>query len=161
VAVLFFASGARAGLHRISFYQQQISLAPALLLIACLLLYLALVAAALIDSIIRPLQTLSNVVSSLREGDYSFRARGARSSESGNQDALSELAWEVNALADLLQKQRVRSLEATALLARILEVMHTPLFAFDRDNRLQLVNDAGARLLECLTHAASAAARTS
>ncbi len=130
------------------FYQQQISLAPALLLIACLLLYLALVAAALIDSIIRPLQTLSNVVSSLREGDYSFRARGARSSESGNQDALSELAWEVNALADLLQKQRVRSLEATALLARILEVMHTPLFAFDRDNRLQLVNDAGARLLE-------------
>jgi HAMP domain-containing protein len=91
------------------FYQQQISLAPALLLIACLLLYLALVAAALIDSIIRPLQTLSNVVSSLREGDYSFRARGARSSESGNQDALSELAWEVNALADLLQKQRVRS----------------------------------------------------
>jgi len=130
------------------FYQQQISLAPALLIIACLLLYLALVAAALIDSIIRPLQTLSNVVSSLREGDYSFRARGARSSESGNQDALSELAWEVNALADLLQKQRVRSLEATALLARILEVMHTPLFAFDRDNRLQLVNDAGARLLE-------------
>jgi nitrogen fixation/metabolism regulation signal transduction histidine kinase len=130
------------------FYQQQISFAPALLLICCLLLYLALVAAALIDSIIRPLQTLSNVVSSLREGDYSFRARGARSSESGNQDALSELAWEVNALADLLQKQRVRSLEATALLARILEVMHTPLFAFDRDNRLQLVNDAGARLLE-------------
>jgi nitrogen fixation/metabolism regulation signal transduction histidine kinase len=130
------------------FYQQQISLAPALLLITCLLLYLVLVAAALIDSIIRPLQTLSNVVSSLREGDYSFRARGARSSESGNQDALSELAWEVNALADLLQKQRVRSLEATALLARILEVMHAPLFAFDRDNRLQLVNDAGARLLE-------------
>ena len=50
---------------------------------------------------------------------------------------------EVNALADLLQKQRVRSLEATALLARILEVMHAPLFAFDRENVLQLVNDAG------------------
>lgn len=130
------------------FYQEKISLSPALLLIACLLLYLALVAAALIDGIIRPLQTLSNVVSSLREGDYSFRARGARSIESGDQDALSELAWEINALADLLQKQRVRSLEATALLARILEVMHSPLFAFDHDNRLQLVNDAGARLLE-------------
>ena len=87
-----------------------------------------LVAAALVEGLIRPLQTLSNVVSSLREGDYSFRARGA-----GTHDAFGELAGEVNALADLLQKQRVRSLEATALLARILEVMHAPLFAFDRE----------------------------
>jgi nitrogen fixation/metabolism regulation signal transduction histidine kinase len=129
------------------FSQQQISMAAALLIGGCLLIYLALVAGALIDSFVRPLQTLSNVVSSLREGDYSFRARGAGSRDSGNQDALGELAAEVNALADLLQKQRVRSLEATALLARILEVMHTPLFAFDRDEMLQLINDAGAGLL--------------
>jgi nitrogen fixation/metabolism regulation signal transduction histidine kinase len=92
--------------------------------------------------LVRPLQTLSNVVASLREGDYSFRARGA-----GSQDALGELATEINALADLLQKQRVRSLEATALLARILEVMHTPLFAFDRHDRLQLASNSGAQLL--------------
>ncbi|MDR3774497.1 MAG: ATP-binding protein [Terracidiphilus sp.] len=130
-------------------YQKEIALAPALLLIGCLLLYLAVVAAALIEGLIRPLQTLSNVVSSLREGDYSFRARGA-----GPQDAFSELAAEVNLLADLLQKQRVRSLEATALLARILEVMHAPLFAFDRENLLQLVNNAGVKLLG-LTHARS------
>jgi len=129
------------------FYQQQIGLAPALLWVACLLLYLALVAVALIDSIVRPLQTLSNVVAALREGDYSFRARGASAREAGNQDAYSELAWEINALADLLQKQRVRSLEATALLARILEVMHAPLFAFDRNDLLQLVNNAGVKLL--------------
>ena len=112
-------------------------------------MYLVLVAAALIEGLIRPLQTLSNVVSSLREGDYSFRARGASA-----QDALGELAGEVNALADLLQKQRVRSLEATALLARILEVMHAPLFAFDRDDTLQLVNNAGLKLLG-LPHARS------
>jgi nitrogen fixation/metabolism regulation signal transduction histidine kinase len=91
---------------------------------------------------VRPMQTLSNVVASLREGDYSFRARGA-----GAPDALGELATEVNALADLLQKQRVRSLESTALLARILEVMHAPLFAFDRENLLQLVNDSALKLL--------------
>ena len=60
---------------------------------------------------------------------------------------MGELASEINALADLLQKQRVRSLEATALLARILEVMHAPLFAFDREDLLQLVNNAGAQLL--------------
>jgi nitrogen fixation/metabolism regulation signal transduction histidine kinase len=120
----------------------RIGFTPALLLVVCLLLYLLLVAAALIEGLVRPLQTLSNVVSSLREGDYSFRARGASAP-----DAVGELAAEVNALADLLQKQRVRSLEATALLARILEVMHAPLFAFDRDNTLQLVNNAGLKLL--------------
>ena len=72
---------------------------------------------------------------------------------------LGELAAEINALADLLQKQRVRSLEATALLARILEVMHAPLFAFDRENLLQLVNTAGTQLLgrpyaRCFGHTA-------
>src|ERR1019366_3513111 len=135
-------------------YQSHVSLGPALMVGGCLLLYLVLVAAALIEGLIRPLQTLSNVVSSLREGDYSFRARGASA-----QDALGELAGEVNALADLLQKQRVRSLEATALLARILEVMHAPIFAFDRENLLQLVNNAGAKLLgltiaRCFGHSA-------
>jgi nitrogen fixation/metabolism regulation signal transduction histidine kinase len=123
-------------------YRRQMAAAPAILLVSCLLLYLVLIAAALIETLTRPLQTLSNVVSSLREGDYSFRARGAASP-----DALGELAAEINALADLLQKQRVRSLEATALLARILEVMHAPLFAFDRDDVLQLVNVAGVQLL--------------
>lgn len=123
-------------------YQQQVTSGTALLAIGCLLLYLLLITSALVEGLIRPLQTLSNVVSSLREGDYSFRARGA-----GLADAYGELAGEVNALADLLQKQRVRSLEATALLARILEVMHSPLYAFDRDNVLQLVNEAGVQLL--------------
>jgi nitrogen fixation/metabolism regulation signal transduction histidine kinase len=123
-------------------YQHQVSASPAILVAVCLLLYLVLVAASLTDGLIRPLQTLANVVSSLREGDYSFRARGASS-----RDAYGELAAEVNALADLLQKQRVRSLEATALLARILEVMHSPLYAFDRENVLQLVNEAGVQLL--------------
>ena len=118
------------------------TLAPSLLILCSLLLYVVLIAAALIESMIRPMQTLSNVVASLREGDYSFRARGAAS-----KDPLGELASEINALADLLQKQRVRSLEATALLARILEVMHAPLFAFDRENLLQLVNNAGIELL--------------
>jgi two-component system nitrogen regulation sensor histidine kinase NtrY len=122
--------------------KEQLSGTSAALVGVCLLIYMLLVAAALIESFVRPLQTLSNVVSSLREADYSFRARGA-----GTQDAFAEVAAEVNALADLLQRQRVRSLEATALLARILEVMHAPLFAFDRENLLQLVNSAGTRLL--------------
>jgi two-component system, NtrC family, nitrogen regulation sensor histidine kinase NtrY len=123
-------------------YQRQLTVTNALLLACCVLLYIALTITALIDGFVRPLQTLSNVLASLREGDYSFRARGA-----GAGDALGELSAEVNALADLLQRQRVHSLETTALLARMLEVMHTPLFAFNRENRLQLVNDAGLELL--------------
>ena len=129
-------------LAAIFLYRYRVGFAAGLLLFVCLVIYLLLAAAALIEGMIRPLQTLSNVVSSLREGDYSFRARGASAP-----DAVGELASEVNALADLLQKQRVRSLEATALLARILEVMHAPLFAFDRDETLQLVNNAGLKLL--------------
>jgi len=123
-------------------YQLQISSPLALLLFFGLVIYLAFVASALVEGLVRPLQTLSNVVASLREGDYSFRARGA-----GGHDALGELAAEVNTLADLLQRQRVRSLEATALLGRILEVMHAPLFAFNREGLLQLVNNAGLDLL--------------
>lgn len=135
-------------------FEHHFTAGPAILLVFCLLIYFSLVSASLIDGLMRPLQTLSNVVSSLREGDYSFRARGAASP-----DALGELAAEINALADLLQKQRVRSLEATALLARILEVMHAPLFAFDREDSLQLVNNAGAQLLgrplaRCFGHTA-------
>jgi nitrogen fixation/metabolism regulation signal transduction histidine kinase len=135
-------------------FEGRMDLSLALLLGACLLIYLALVTSSLVEGIVRPLQTLSNVVASLRENDTSFRARGA-----GVDDAVGELAAEVNALADLLQKQRVRSLESTALLARMFEVMHSPLFAVDRVDTLQLVNNAGLKLLglpysRCIGHPA-------
>lgn len=98
--------------------------------------------AALHDQVIRPLQTLGNVVSALREEDYSFRARGAFPN-----DALGELAIEVNALADLLAEQRTQSVEATALLRRVVEEVDVPLFAFDPADVLKLVNSAGERLI--------------
>ena len=71
---------------------------------------------ALLDQMVRPLQTLANVVGALREEDYSFRARGAAPN-----DALGELALEINALADILTEQRIQSIEATALLRRVVE----------------------------------------
>ena len=123
-------------------YRERFGATTWIIVLACLVLYLLLVTVALIENITRPLQTLTNVVSSMREGDYSFRARGA-----GSQDELGELASEINAFADIMQKQRVHSFEATALLARILEVMHAPLFAFDREDLLRLVNNAGIKLL--------------
>src|SRR6266853_5179797 len=106
-------------------------------LIACLM-----IAASLHDHIIRPLQTLANVVGALREEDYSFRARLAVPN-----DALGELSLEVNALADLLAKHRTGAMEATALLQRVVEEVDIPIFAFDPANRLRLVNSAGEKLL--------------
>jgi two-component system, NtrC family, nitrogen regulation sensor histidine kinase NtrY len=73
-----------------------------------------LLAMALQEQTSRPLQTLSNVISALREEDYSFRARGA-----ATDDVLGELSLEVNALADLLADQRIRAIEAAALLRRV------------------------------------------
>jgi two-component system nitrogen regulation sensor histidine kinase NtrY len=102
-----------------------------------------LLAMALQDQAVRPLQTLANVVAALREEDYSFRARGA-----ATDDALGELSIEVNALADLLADQRIRAIEATALLRRVVEEIDIPLFAFDPDHILRLVNSAGEKLLQ-------------
>ena len=102
-----------------------------------------LLAIALQENATRPLQTLANVVAALREEDYSFRARNAVP-----QDALGELSLEVNALADLLSDQRTRAIEATALLRKVVEEVDIPLFAFDPDQILRLVNSAGERLLQ-------------
>jgi two-component system, NtrC family, nitrogen regulation sensor histidine kinase NtrY len=102
-----------------------------------------LLALALHEQTIRPLQTMANIVAALREEDYSFRARGA-----ATDDALGELSLEVNALADLLADQRIRAIEATALLRRVVEEIEAPLFAFDPDRVLRLVNPAGEKLLQ-------------
>ena len=103
----------------------------------------AVFALVLHEQTIRPLQTLSNVVAALREEDYSFRARGAIPD-----DALGELSLEVNALADLLADQRIRAIEATALLRRVVDEIDAPLFAFDPGAVLRLVNPAGEKLLQ-------------
>jgi two-component system nitrogen regulation sensor histidine kinase NtrY len=102
-----------------------------------------ILAMALHEQTVRPLQTLANVVASLREEDYSFRARGATT-----EDALGELSLEVNALADLLADQRIGAIEATALLRRVVEEIDAPLFAFDPERVLRLVNPAGERLVQ-------------
>src|SRR5207248_806321 len=84
-----------------------------------------LLAMALQEQTTRPLQTLSNVISALREEDYSFRARNASPN-----DVLGELSLEVNALADMLSDQKLRSVEATALLQRVVDGSDAPLFTF-------------------------------
>ncbi|HEX8174895.1 MAG TPA: ATP-binding protein [Pyrinomonadaceae bacterium] len=97
---------------------------------------------ALRERVVRPLQTISNLLAALREGDYSIRARGANTD-----DALGDVMLEINALGETLREQRLGALEATALLRKVMSRIDVAVFTFDMDERLRLVNDAGERLM--------------
>jgi len=92
--------------------------------------------------IVRPLQTLSNILAALHEGDYSIRARRATGG-----DALGEVLMEANELGQTLREQRLGALEATALLGTVMSEIDAAIFAFNAEQRLRLVNRAGERLL--------------
>ncbi|HET9040046.1 MAG TPA: hypothetical protein VFN40_07745, partial [Gemmatimonadales bacterium] len=95
------------------------------------------------ERVLRPLQTIANLLAALREGDYSIRARGARAD-----DGLSLALLEINTLSETLRGQRRHALEATALLRRVMEEIDVAVFAFDGAQRLRLVNRGGERLLD-------------
>src|SRR5512133_2759098 len=100
------------------------------------------VAFSLRQHVVFPLQTLSNLLAGLREGDSSIRARAA-----DIDDPLGEVMLEANLLAQTLREQRLDALEATALLRKVMLEIDVAVFAFDADERLRLVNRAGERLL--------------
>ncbi|HEY8507520.1 MAG TPA: ATP-binding protein [Steroidobacteraceae bacterium] len=89
-----------------------------------------------------PLQTLSNLIEAVRYGDYTLRGRRAQEN-----DPLGEVVREINMLAQTLQKQRLASMEATALVETVLEELDTAVFAFDNGSRLKLLNRAASELL--------------
>lgn len=92
--------------------------------------------------VIRPLQTLSNMVASIREDDFSFRVRGA-----SRDDSLADLTQELNSLADRMQQQKTSALEATALLKKVLMEIDVAVFTFDEQQKLRIVNRAGEQLM--------------
>ncbi len=99
-------------------------------------------AAAAMNLVIRPLHTMANLLSALREGDFAIRARGARRDE-----PLGDVMAEINILSRTLQDQRLSALEATALLRTVMEEINIAIFAFDGDRKLRLANHAGQLLL--------------
>jgi nitrogen fixation/metabolism regulation signal transduction histidine kinase len=92
--------------------------------------------------LVYPLHTLSNLIAALREGDYSLRARSARSD-----DSMGEVLLEVNALAETLRGRRLGAMEAAGLLRKVMEEIDVAVFTFDTDRCLRLTNRAGERLL--------------
>jgi len=97
---------------------------------------------ALRERLVRPLQTMSNMIAALQEGDYTMRARLGEP-----EDSLGLVAHEVNLLGQTLREQRLEAVEAEALLRRVMAEIDVAVFAFDADDRLVLANRAGERLI--------------
>jgi nitrogen fixation/metabolism regulation signal transduction histidine kinase len=95
-----------------------------------------------VERAVRPMQTLSNMVAAIREGDTSIRARGA-----DPDGALGLALWEVNALTEAVRRQRFGAIAATALLRRVMDSVDVAVVGFDPERRLRLVNGEGERLL--------------
>jgi two-component system nitrogen regulation sensor histidine kinase NtrY len=111
-------------------------------LIGLIALCTTIAVAALRRHVVRPLQTLANMLEALREGDYSMRGRNV-----DPEDAFGEVMVEVNTLSRTLYEQRLEALEAGALLQKIIADVDIAVFAFDAAHRLRLVNKAGEALL--------------
>ena len=107
-----------------------------------LLLALLIVVTMLRETVVRPLQTLANMLAAIREQDYSLRARQAN-----GDDALGLAMLELNALMDELRSRRLGALEATSLLRRVMAEIDVAVFAFDETDTLQMVNATGEHLL--------------
>lgn len=92
--------------------------------------------------VVRPLQTLSNILAAIREGDFSIRGRRAAIG-----DSLGEVMLEVNDLGQTLREQRLGAMAATTLLRTVMSEIDVAVFAFDAEQRLRLVNRTGEKLL--------------
>ena len=94
------------------------------------------------NRVVRALQTMANLLSALREGDFSIRARGAKRT-----NPFGDVMTEINSLGNILRAQRLGAMEATALLRSVMEEIDVAIFAFDSDGVLRLVNRSGQELL--------------
>jgi nitrogen fixation/metabolism regulation signal transduction histidine kinase len=109
--------------------------------VAVLALWLGLSVSAR-DLVIHAIQALSNVVSALKEDDFSFRATQAVPG-----DALGDLALEINSLSQALERERIGAMESASLLRKVMAETGTAIFAFSPDERVRLLNRGGAILL--------------
>jgi nitrogen fixation/metabolism regulation signal transduction histidine kinase len=95
----------------------------------------------LASAIQSPLHTAANLVTALREGNYSLRVRCT------GQGAAAELLFaELNALAAELRKDRLDETEASELLAKVMSEIDTAVLAVDAEGRVVLENPAAAAL---------------
>src|SRR5262249_48806363 len=90
--------------------------------------------------VIRPLQTLSNILAALREEDFSIRGRSSR-----RDDALGEVVAEINELSQTLREQRLGAMEAGALLGKVISEIDVAFFTFDRSEERRVGKECRCR----------------
>ncbi len=90
--------------------------------------------------IVYPLYTLTSLLEALREGDYSLRGTSG--------GVLDHIVYDINALADRLQQERLDFEESSHLLGKTLAALDSAVLAFDEAGRLRLANPAAQRLLQ-------------
>jgi nitrogen fixation/metabolism regulation signal transduction histidine kinase len=94
--------------------------------------------------VVFPLYTLAGLLEALRQGDYSLR--GVQGG------VLGDVVYDVNALAERLQRERLEFEESSHLLGKTLAALDSAVFAFDESYRLRLLNPAAQRLLDADRH---------
>jgi len=94
--------------------------------------------------VVYPLYTLAGLLEALREGDYSMR--GVQGG------VLGDAIYDINALADRLQKERLQFEDAARLLGKTLAALDSAVLVFDHEARLRLLNPAAQRLLRRERH---------
>jgi nitrogen fixation/metabolism regulation signal transduction histidine kinase len=99
-------------------------------------------AVAVRERVIRPLQSLANLIAAVREGDYSVRGHAAR-----KDDALGEAIAEVNALSIMLRRARHDDVEAAAALSTVIANLDAAVLVFDAGGAIRLANRSAERLL--------------
>ncbi|MGH9431211.1 MAG: sensor histidine kinase [Terriglobia bacterium] len=119
-------------------YSSNIQWTVSFVVVACWLGF----ASVMRNRVVTPLQTLSNLLAALREGDFSLRLRVGRAD-----DPLTDVMREANALVSIMRAQRLDALDATTLLRKVMEEIDVAIFTFDGDERLRLMNRAAERLL--------------
>lgn len=92
--------------------------------------------------IIQPMQTASNMLSALREGDFSLKAGYV-----DPQDPLGQLMLEINLLTDVLSEHRMDAMEAHALMDKVIQNIDAAVLTFDPDCCIKLANQAARDLL--------------
>lgn len=89
-----------------------------------------------------PLYTISNLLQSLREGDYSLRG-----TQWDQQSGLGGIIYEINTLSETLRSQRVEAEEASSLMRKVVSFVDVSVFAFDENLELKFLNPAAEALL--------------
>lgn len=91
-----------------------------------------------------PIHTLSSLLEALRQGDYSLRGVAG--------GALGDIVYDLNALADRLQQERLQYEESSYLLGKTLAALDNAVLVFDQSSRLRLLNPAAQQLLQAERH---------